>query len=84
MGQRGTHQADLFDGATYEPLIDKERLGKQARAVYDVMIDRRWRSSMHVMRIIRQVSATAALGGRGKKDEDMHESTNRIGQFLPS
>lgn len=40
----GTHQAELFDGQTYEPSLDKERLAKQARAVYEIMIDGEWRS----------------------------------------
>lgn len=44
MSSWGTHQADLFDGDTYEPSVDRERLGDQARAVYDVMIDGEWRT----------------------------------------
>jgi len=40
----GTHQADLFAGKTYDPSLDKERLAKLARAVYEVMIDGKWRT----------------------------------------
>jgi hypothetical protein len=33
-----------FDGDTYVPEIDAERLGTQAKAVFDVMRDGRWRT----------------------------------------
>ena len=38
-------QAELcFDGATYEHQFDAERLGDQARAVWNVVKDGRWRT----------------------------------------
>jgi hypothetical protein len=33
-----------FDGETYEAPFDRERLGKQAKAVYDLMRDGKWRT----------------------------------------
>jgi len=33
-----------FDGRTYDPRFDYERLGKQAKAVFTVMRDRQWRT----------------------------------------
>jgi len=33
-----------FDGATYEPEKDQVRLGRQAQAVFDLMIDGDWRT----------------------------------------
>lgn len=33
-----------FDGDTYEPTIDAERLGSQAKAVFTLMQDRVWRT----------------------------------------
>lgn len=39
------NQAELnFDGDTYEPDFDEERLGKQSRKVYDLMVDGEWRT----------------------------------------
>lgn len=38
-------QAELnFDGSTYEPEFDHERLGKQSRRVFDLMKDGEWRT----------------------------------------
>jgi len=40
-----TGQAELdFSGATYDPELDRERLGAQARKVWDVMEDGTWRT----------------------------------------
>jgi hypothetical protein len=40
------------DGETYEPGLDKPRLNKQTRRVFDVMADRRW----HTLREIANVT----------------------------
>lgn len=37
-------QADLFDGATYDPAQDGARLGRQLSAVKGLMKDGHWRS----------------------------------------
>ncbi len=47
----GTHQADLFAGAAYVPELDRERLGKQVRRVYDCMIGGAWRTLGEISRI---------------------------------
>jgi hypothetical protein len=47
----GTHQADLFAGAAYVPELDRERLGKQIRRVYDCMLGGAWRTLGEVSRI---------------------------------
>jgi hypothetical protein len=36
------HQIDLFDGETYEPVLDEERLFKQLRDVRSYMGDGLW------------------------------------------
>jgi hypothetical protein len=36
--------APLFDGETFDPALDGDRLRRQLRRVYQVMRDGRWRS----------------------------------------
>jgi hypothetical protein len=40
----GLPPAIRFDGSTYEPPLDADRLGAQAKAVFDLMADGRWRT----------------------------------------
>jgi hypothetical protein len=40
--------APAFDGATYDPAVDHERLGAQALRVWGVMRDGRWRTLAEV------------------------------------
>jgi hypothetical protein len=40
----------VFGGPTYEPEFDAERLGKQARSVFKLMSDERWRSLADIAR----------------------------------
>lgn len=40
----GLPPAIRFDGDTYEPPLDAERLGSQAKAVFKLMRDEQWRT----------------------------------------
>lgn len=44
-----------FDGATYDPALDHERLSKQLGRVFVVMADGEWRSLEAIQRRIRQL-----------------------------
>jgi hypothetical protein len=42
---------DLFEGVTYVPTLDRERLGEQLLRVIDTMADGRWRTLREIARI---------------------------------
>jgi|SRR5215469_10796086 len=42
-------------GDTYDPLLDKDRLGTELRAVYSLMIDSEWRT-------LKEIQAQIGLG----------------------
>lgn len=44
-------QAADFDGATYEPPLDRERLTGQLRRVYELMRDARWRTLTEIREV---------------------------------
>lgn len=57
-------QLDLrFDGATYNPQVDQGRLGRQLKAVKDLMLDGQWRTLGEIEEILRfpQASISARL-----------------------
>lgn len=41
-------ETPLFDGETFRPGLDGDRLGRQVRAVFDLMKDGRWRTLQEV------------------------------------
>lgn len=43
-----------FDGATYEPEVDSDRLGSQLHAVYRVMADGHWRTLHQIQHALRE------------------------------
>jgi hypothetical protein len=43
--------SDLFEGATYVPSLDRERLGEQLCRVIDAMADGHWRTLREISRI---------------------------------
>ena len=52
-----------FDGITYDPVLDKHRLGKQLQAVYGLMRDGYWRTLEEIAHAvgIPEASASARL-----------------------
>lgn len=70
MGQ----QLDLFedahfDGKTYEPQFDKERLTSQIRKVFDLMQDAKWRTLEEIQRKIKQPQASISARLRDLRKE---------------
>lgn len=53
----------MFDGGTYDPLLDLARLGKQLRDVYLVMRDGQWRTLYEIQAATGHHS-TAAVSAR--------------------
>jgi len=52
-----------FDGETYEPTFDAERLGAQAKSVFKLMKDQRWRTLKEIARATQcpEASVSARL-----------------------
>lgn len=48
MGDLFTHEE--FDGRTYDPALDHDRLARQLGRVYSLMIDGRWRTLDEIAR----------------------------------
>ena len=48
-----TTPALLFDGATFDPAQDAERLTSQLERVRDLMLDGRWRTLKQITRAVR-------------------------------
>jgi hypothetical protein len=50
-----------FDGATYSPVFDYERLAGQNRKVYDLMVDGKWRTLNEIETGIRDLDPQARI-----------------------
>ena len=73
MSAWGTHQADLFDGETYEPSLDRERLGKQARAVYEVMIGGYWFTLRQIVLLCNEMDVWPSEAGVSARVRDFRK-----------
>lgn len=61
----GTH----FDGRTYDPEKDKERLGKQLDAVRTLMSDGRWRTLAEIAKAVAAPEASVSARLRDMRKE---------------
>jgi hypothetical protein len=68
-----------FDGNTYEPELDRDRLGKQFRAVFTLMQDARWRTLGEIEAALGfpQASISARLRDFRKQRFGAHEVLRR-------
>lgn len=58
-----------FDGKTYDPQFDKERLTSQIRKVFDLMQDAKWRTLVEIERKIKQPQASISARLRDLRKE---------------
>ena len=65
----------LFDGATFDPSQDAERLASQLERVRDLMLDGRWRTLKQITRAVRGSEA-----GVSARLRDLRKS--RFGGFI--
>lgn len=69
-------QGDLnFDGATYDPALDKHRLSSQFRRVWALMIDGKWRSLPEIRRTLGDRDSEAAISARLRDFRNKHGMT---------
>ena len=78
----GTH----FDGRTYEPEKDRERLGKQLEAVRALMRDGRWRTLAEIAHAVGAPEASVSARLRDMRKEkfgaDLVRAQRRAGGAL--
>src|SRR5215813_5548728 len=76
---RPTAELPLFDGATYEPEHDQERLAGQLARVLNLMRDGRWRSLREIAEAVHgsEAGVSARLRDLRKKDFGQHTVNRR-------
>lgn len=69
-------QGDLnFDGATYDPALDKHRLSSQFRRVLALMIDGKWRSLPEIRGALGNKDSEAAISACLRDFRNKHGMT---------
>jgi|TARA_R110000851_G_scaffold251458_1_gene403942 Fic family protein len=76
-----------FNGATYDPILDKKRLTSQVRRIYSLMIDGKWRTLQEIEEITKcpQASISAQLRHLRKArfgSNTVNKKRNAIGSGL--
>jgi len=59
----------MFDGNTYDPKYDKERLASQLNRVFNCMKDRKWRTLKEISRIVSAPEASVSARLRDFRKE---------------
>ena len=77
--QGWTPRESRFDGATYEPAHDSERLSSQLRRVFELMRDGQWRSLRDIAEAVggSEAGVSARLRDMRKPRNGKHEVQRR-------
>lgn len=70
MGVRETEKD--FEGTAYDPELDKDRLNKQSRRIYDLMIDGGWRTLKEIAAVTAAPEASASACLRDFRKDKWH------------